>query len=936
MSEGYLMLVLHAHLPYIRHPEDPGIMEERWLFEAITESYVPLIRTFEKLVKDGVDFKITMSFSPPLVSMLNDRLLQERYLNHLKKLIYLAEAEIDRNKNNPDFLDIAAMYFNRLNDLRRSFEDDYGGNLILPLQSLQSLGVLEAITTCATHGYLPLIMTREARRAQVQVAVEQHEKLFGRPPTGIWLPECAYVPGVDDILKEFGIRYFFVETHGITFASPTPRYGVYAPVYCYSGVAAFGRDPESSRQVWDRHTGYPGNPYYREFYRDIGYDLDLDYLAPYLPGGYIRCDTGLKYYRITGPGDGKEPYRPDLAELKTRDDAKDFAYKQGLQIKKLAGGMGRKPVVVAPYDAELFGHWWYEGPQWLEHLCRFTGDGRDGVQMITPTAYLGDFVDNQVVNLAASSWGEGGYNEVWLNPSNDWIYRHLHRAETTLVDLADLYPAARGNVRRALNQAARELLLAESSDWAFIIKTGTAVQYATQRTSDHINRFNNLTARLAEGKVNEGELIEYEKEDNIFPDLDYRIYSRHYLLRRTAARTGGIKGDEALKIIMLSWEFPPKTVGGLARHVYDLSRALARLGEVVHVITCPVAGADDYQLVEGVHIHRVDSSGLTATDFMEWVKQLNDNMAVLAAGLMDRERFDMIHAHDWLMGDVGIYLRDRFRLPLVATIHATEHGRNRGIHNDLQRRIHGLEGWLAAVSSAVICCSEYMADEITGLFQIDRKKTYIIPNGVDPANLGIPRQLVPGERVSRTGEKVIFFIGRLVPEKGVQVLLEAFAQLLPVLPDLRLLIGGTGPYESYLRAKAEELGLEAKVDFLGFLNEDARNRFFKQVDVAVFPSLYEPFGIVALEAMAAHVPVIVSDTGGLSEVVAHGIDGYKAPPGQPGALAYYIKEVLTNPGLARDLTRKAWKKVLTVYDWQHIAMETLEVYREAREIYRGY
>jgi len=936
MPEGYLVLVLHAHLPYIRHPEDPGIMEERWLFEAITESYVPLIRAFERLVKDGVDFKITMSFSPPLVSMLNDQLLQERYLRHLKRLIQLAESEIDRNKDNPEFSDIAVMYFNRLNDLRRSFEDDYGGNLILPIQSLQALGVLEVITTCATHGYLPLIMTREARRAQVQVAVEQHENLFGRPPTGIWLPECAYVPGVDDILKEFGIRYFFVETHGITFASPAPRYGVYAPVYCHSGVVAFGRDPESSRQVWDRHTGYPGNPYYREFYRDIGYDLDLHYLAPYLPGGYIRCDTGLKYYRITGPGDGKEPYRPDLAELRAQDDAKDFAYKQGLQMKNLAGGMGRKPVVVAPYDAELFGHWWYEGPQWLEHLCRFIGDGRDGVQMITPTACLGDFVDNQVVNLAASSWGEGGYNEVWLNPSNDWIYRHLHRAEATLVDLADLYPAARGNVQRALNQAARELLLAQSSDWAFIIKTGTAVQYAARRTSDHINRFNRLTAGLVEGQVDENKLAEYEKKDNIFPDLDYRIYSRHYRLRRVAGRAGGVKGDGALKIIMLSWEFPPKTVGGLARHVYDLSRALARLGEVVHVITCPAAGIDSYQLVEGVHVHRVDSSGLTATDFMEWVEQLNINMAGLAADLMSRERFDMIHAHDWLMGDVGISLRDRFRLPLVATIHATEHGRNRGIHNDLQRRIHGLEGWLAAVASAVICCSEYMADEITWLFQIDRKKTHIIPNGVDPANLGTPRQLVPGERGSRTGEKTIFFIGRLVPEKGVQVLLEAFSQLLSGLPDIKLLVGGTGPYESYLKARAGELGLEGRVDFLGFLNEDERNRFLKQVDVAVFPSLYEPFGIVALEAMAAHVPVIVSDTGGLSEVVAHGIDGYKVPPGQPGALAYYIKEVLANPGLARELTRKAWKKVLTVYDWQHIAMETLMVYREARKIYRGY
>lgn len=934
MTEGYFALVLHAHLPYIRHPEDPGIMEERWLFEAITECYVPLIMAFEKMVKEGVNFKITLSLSPPLVTMLNDQLLQERYLRHLKKLILLAEAEIERNKNNPDFRNVAAMYFNRLNELRRSFEDDYEGNLILPIQSLQALGALEVITTCATHGYLPLIMTREARRAQVQLAVEQYSKLFGRLPAGIWLPECAYVPGVDEILKEFGLRYFFVETHGINLAKPVPRYGVYAPVYCRSGVAAFGRDPESSRQVWDRHTGYPGNPYYREFYRDIGYDLDLDYLAPCLPGGNIRCDTGLKYYRITGKGDEKEPYRPDLAGLKAVEDAVDFANKRGLQIRRLSVWMDRKPIVVAPYDAELFGHWWYEGPLWLEHLCRIIDAGKDGVKMSTPAGYLGDYVDNQVVELAASSWGEGGYNEVWLNPSNDWIYRHLHRAETTLVDLADLYPNAEGTVRRTLNQAARELLLAQSSDWAFIIKTGTAVQYAVQRTSDHISHFNRLTSQLVDGQINEDELNEFEKEDSIFPEIDYSIYSRHYRLSRSS-RPGGRLAGEALKVIMLSWEFPPKTVGGLSRHVYDLSRALARLGEKIHVVTCPAAGANDYQLVEGVHVHRVNPSDLTATDFLDWVEQLNRSMAVLAGSLMNNESFDLIHAHDWLVEDAAISLRDSYYLPLVATIHATEYGRNMGIHNELQRRIHNLENRLANLATDVICCSEYMAKEITGLFGISRRKTHVIPNGVDLANLGVPRQLVPGEKESRPGAKTILFIGRLVPEKGVQVLLEAFSRLLPQFSDIKLLVGGAGPFEGYLKTKADDLVPAGKVEFLGFLNEVERNQLLKQSDVAVFPSLYEPFGIVALEAMAAQIPVIVSDTGGLSEVVSHGIDGYKVPPGRPGILAYYIREVLANPGLARDLTRRAWKKVLTVYDWQSIALETLDVYRKALAVNRG-
>jgi 1,4-alpha-glucan branching enzyme len=376
-------------------------------------------------------------------------------------------------------------------------------------------------------------------------------------------------------------------------------------------------------------------------------------------------------------------------------------------------------------------------------------------------------------------------------------------------------------------------------------------------------------------------------------------------------------------------------VGGLARHVNDLSRALARLGENIHVVTCPAAGVDDYQLVGGVHVHRVNPLGLTATDFMEWIEQLNKAMIKTAGSLLSGERFDIIHGHDWLVQEAALKLSENYSLPLAATIHATEYGRNRGIHNDIQRRIHNLEERLARSADAVICCSNYMVEEVVRLFGVTSQKVFSIPNGVDPANLGIPRQLVPGKKEASPGEKTIFFIGRLVPEKGVQVLLEAFSILLRQLPDAKLLVGGTGPYTGYLKARAEEMGLQGRTEFLGFLDEEKRNYHLKQADVAVFPSLYEPFVIVALEAMADQIPVIVSDTGGLSEVVAHGIDGYKAPAGRPDILAYYIREVLVNPGLARDLARRAWNKVLTVYDWQNIAVETLEAYREANARHRS-
>jgi 1,4-alpha-glucan branching enzyme len=935
MSEGYLTLVLHAHLPFVRHPEKPGLLEERWLFEAITECYVPLIMAFERLIKDGVHFRITLSLSPPLITMLNDPLLQKRYVQHITNLIRLAESEMVRNSKDPDLLPLAEMYHGYFKKVRHAFTEDYGGNILLPFRSLQALGVLEVITCCATHGYLPLMRTHEARRAQVQVAVELYSEVFGRPPLGIWLPECGYAPGVDVILREFGLRYFFVETHGISYADPSPRYGVYAPVYCQSGVAAFGRDPTSSKQVWDRHTGYPGQSDYREFYRDIGHDLDLDYLAPYLPDGTVRCDTGLKYYRITGLDLDKEPYRPERAAARTAVDAEDFVLNTEAQIDRLSAEMDQPPVVVAPYDAELYGHWWFEGPLWLEHVCRQVHSRQSGLTMVTPSDYLGKKIKNQVVKVAASSWGEGGYNQVWLNPANDWIYRHLHRAETTMVDLADLLPDEDGYRKRVLNQAARELLLAQSSDWAFILKTGTTVEYASQRIDGHVSHFFELVEALTHGKVELDVLKKMEEEDKIFPDLDYRIYSRYYSLSR-AGRAVVKKGGSSKKILMLSWEFPPKTVGGLARHVYDLSRALADMGESVYVLTCPVEGTPSYELVQGVHVYRVEQKDLTATDFMRWVGQLNGAMVCLGRTLSQDIAFDLVHAHDWLVGDAGAALQNELGLPLVATIHATEYGRQRGIHNELQQSIHTREGDLAARAQAVIVCSHYMEAEVRKLFGVTQEKLIAIPNGVDPANMGAPRQITPEARkFDHAREKLVLFVGRLVPEKGAQVLLEAFQILLAQNQNIKLIIGGAGTYEFFLKNLACELGVADKVLFPGFLNETRRNRYLKEADVAVFPSLYEPFGIVALEAMASHVPVIVSDTGGMREVVEHGIDGYKVPPGRADHLAYYIMEILKNPGLARELTARAWKKVLTVYDWHAIGLKTLEAYRKAAEAWNG-
>jgi 1,4-alpha-glucan branching enzyme len=525
MTEGYLALILHAHLPYVRHPEHDYFLEEKWFYEAVTETYLPILWVLEKLAEDGVEFRLTLNLSPTLLSMFNDQLLRERYVRHLEQLLELADKEVSRTRYQPEFHCNALLYRDLFSRAHYLFTEKYRWNLVEPFKRLQDAGFLEIITTAATHGYFPLLgLQREVINAQVATAVNLYQSCFGRKPAGFWLPECGFKPGDDRILKKHGIDYFIVETHGLLYASPRPKYGNYAPVYCPSGVAAFGRDAESSKQVWSAKEGYPGDFDYRDFYRDIGYDLELSYLAPYLPEGKLRTHTGLKYYRITGTTDHKEPYVRSWALEKAAIHAGNFMFNREKQIEWLSQAMDRKPLIISPYDAELFGHWWFEGPQWLDFLIRKLYFDQQSIKMITPGDYLKLYPCNQISTPNESSWGWKGYHEVWLNTANDWIWRHLHKAGERMVELANTHQGADGQLRRALNQAARELLLAQSSDWPFIMKTGTMVDYARMRFQSHIANFTRLYEEIKRDAIDEGELSQLENKNNIFPEIDYKAY----------------------------------------------------------------------------------------------------------------------------------------------------------------------------------------------------------------------------------------------------------------------------------------------------------------------------------------------------------------------------------------------------------------------------
>lgn len=528
MEKGYISMVLHAHLPYVRHPEYKYFLEENWLFEAINETYIPLLQSFEAMARDGVEFRLTMTITPSLMAMLSDPLLQERYLTHIDALIELAEKEVFRTQLYPDYNKVAKMYLDKFRYNRATFYDRYKCNLITGFRDFMERGNLEIITCCATHGFLPLMSVNErAVEAQIKIAVDSHQRHLGRKPRGIWLAECGYYPGVDKFLKKYGVEFFFTDTHGILHGNPRPKYGVFAPVFCESGVMALGRDIESSRSVWSANEGYPGDFNYREFYRDVGFDLDLDYVRPYIHPDGIRINTGIKYYKITGKTQHKEIYDPEKAAYMSREHAGNFHFNRTKQIEYLGEFMDRKPLIVSPYDAELFGHWWYEGPLFIENFMRMAADRKSLIKPVTPVEYLEKHPRNQVVTPSFSSWGHRGYSEVWLSPSNDWIYRHLIEIAERMVELATHHQSQSSDllVNRALAQAARELLLAQSSDWAFIMRNNTAVEYAVKRTKDHVNRFNSLYEQIKSRRIAPDFLQALEYHDNIFPDIDYRIYS---------------------------------------------------------------------------------------------------------------------------------------------------------------------------------------------------------------------------------------------------------------------------------------------------------------------------------------------------------------------------------------------------------------------------
>ena len=512
-SLGYLLLHLHAHLPFIPEPVNFGDGEtwrpmgypQEWYAEAVRETYLPLLYMFERLRGEGVDFKLSMDISPPVAAMMKSQRHAADVLAYLERLIRLARLEVERTaREEPHFHTAAQMH---LRHLRRSYElfMGYGGDLVGAFKKFQDLGHLEICTCIGTHAMLPLWTSEpHSMRGQALAAAHYHEQVFGRRSEGVWLPECAYTPGIEPYLEEAGFRYFFSEEHTVTRGDARAEFGVNAPVYLRgSNLAVFPRDPETGTQVWSGDEGYPGDP---------------DYLEFHIRGG------PFKYNRITDRRGGhKQPYNPEWADAKAASHAGHFMDCRSARYKFLRRMMWKKPLVVAPYDAELFGHHWYEGPTFLYYLFKKLHFDQNETELTTPVAYLAANPTSQEMYCTVSSWGHKGTFEKWMYGDTSWMYRHGHEAARALGQKAS---EGYDNElqRRYLAQAARQLMLAMSSDLPFVISNGHFIDRMKGQFFDALREFWRLLAdyqQLREGGDVEVEFLRsLELKNCIFPELE--------------------------------------------------------------------------------------------------------------------------------------------------------------------------------------------------------------------------------------------------------------------------------------------------------------------------------------------------------------------------------------------------------------------------------
>lgn len=523
-------IVLHAHVPWVRHPEVPHSLEEDWLHCSVLETHLPLLEMMHRLREENVPWKMTLNLSPPLLTMFQDRVMKRRTLAFLDRTLKLCRDEISRG-HITGFTSVAKQYEERFRDLRMLFMDHWQGDLVRAYADLSNSGHLEITSSAATQGVLPLLMrVPETVQAQVRTGIRQFVKCFEKMPRGFWLPECAYAPALSKILREAGVEWTLVDEHGVTSAPNASSQFPHVPGVTQDGLVVFARDHASSSQVWNADEGYPGDDRYRDFMRDVGLEAPMEYLKEYLGDSDQRQFTGLKYFRASRNGSDSELYNSELAAKAVEEHSSHFLSSRGAQLAALEDSGVENPISVCAFDADLFGHWWFEGIGFLEKVFRKAADRTD-FQFTTPGDYVSSISEAPLVAPVSSSWGEGGYFETWTSEENNWIFNEVQQRAETLARIVKMFEQNKADLtqksvehrKRCLQHMTRELLLAQASDWGFLLRNESSAEYAEKRVRQHLANFDE-TWEICTSFKNVERLSELELESPIFQDIPWNIF----------------------------------------------------------------------------------------------------------------------------------------------------------------------------------------------------------------------------------------------------------------------------------------------------------------------------------------------------------------------------------------------------------------------------
>jgi 1,4-alpha-glucan branching enzyme len=522
-----IALVLNAHTPFVRHPELSRSPEERWFFDAVSETYIPLLEVFDRLDKDHIPFKMGIVLSPILCHMLRDEHLLDRYLAHVDRQIKFGREELIRNADAEEYRNLARIFCEDMAAKRNFFTGRCSRDILSIFDYYQKKGRVEILATAATHAFLPFYTKfPEAIQAQLEVAISAYRGIFGRSPQGFWLPELGWSAGLDNYLRLYNFGYTIMETHGAVQGKPFAERGSFYPVKTPAGIFVLPRDYHARRDL-EVPGGFFQDPAYRNYYADAGYELPVDMVRPFLETRGIRTQTGYKYWAFGVGGEDKQLYDPRLALEKVRKHARSFLEARISRLNQAGALVQKQAVSLCAYNADHFGRFWYEGPQFIEALFR-EGALHQEVQFMNPAGYL--YKQNpasfQTVVPEFSSWGVNGYAEMWLDASNDWMYRHSVRALERMIEIADRFPDDTGLKERALNQAAREILLVQSSDWAGMLYRQEHAEYARNQIEGSLRNFTTIYESLGSNYISTEWLTSLERRHNIFPAINYRIFRR--------------------------------------------------------------------------------------------------------------------------------------------------------------------------------------------------------------------------------------------------------------------------------------------------------------------------------------------------------------------------------------------------------------------------